>query len=89
MKLKMATPIDSAPIVTAPSLPAIRPAINVEAIPMRGTVILDMMFGIASLSISLFINISYLEAKVTIWYKFCKKLQSSQNNSYLCLDYLQ
>jgi hypothetical protein len=55
MKLKMATPIESAPMVTAPSLPAMRPAINVEAIPIRGTVMLEIIFGIASRSISLFI----------------------------------
>ena len=72
MKLKMATPIESAPMVTAPSLPAIRPAMNVEAIPIRGTVMLDMMFGIASLSISLFIIYTILAAKVIFWYKFCK-----------------
>ena len=65
MKLKMATPIESAPMVTAPSLPAIRPAMNVEAIPISGTVMLDMMFGIASLSISLFI-IYYFSRKGNI-----------------------
>ena len=52
----MATPIDSAPMVVAPSLPATRPAMNVEAMPMSGTVMFDMMFGIAIRSISLFIK---------------------------------
>lgn len=55
MKLNIATPIESAPMVVAPSLPATRPAINVEAIPIKGTVMFDMMFGIAILKISLFI----------------------------------
>ena len=55
MKLNIATPIESAPMVVAPSLPATRPAINVEAIPISGTVIFDMMFGIAIRKISLFI----------------------------------
>lgn len=55
MKLKIATPIESAPMVVAPSLPATRPAINVEAIPIKGTVMFDMMLGIAIRKISLFI----------------------------------
>ena len=76
MKLKMATPIESAPMVTAPSLPATRPAMNVEAIPIKGTVMLDMMFGIASLSISLFIIYTFYPAKVIFWYKFCKSCLS-------------
>lgn len=55
MKLKMATPIDRAPIVVVPSLPATRPAMNVEAMPMSGTVMFETMLGIAIRSISLFI----------------------------------
>lgn len=55
MKLKMATPIDRAPIVVVASLPATRPAMNVEAMPMSGTVMFEMMLGIAIRSISLFI----------------------------------
>ena len=57
MKLNIATPIESAPMVVAPSLPATRPAINVEAIPIKGTVMFDMMFGIAIRKISLFIMV--------------------------------
>jgi hypothetical protein len=55
MKLKIATPIDSAPIVVAPSLPATRPAINVEAMPMSGTVMFEMILGMAIRNMSLFI----------------------------------
>ena len=55
MKLNIATPIESAPIVVAPSLPATRPAIKVEAMPISGTVMFEMMFGMAIRRISLFI----------------------------------
>jgi hypothetical protein len=56
IKLNIATPMDKAPMVVAPSLPATRPAMNVEAIPIKGTVMLDMMLGIAMRRISLFIS---------------------------------
>lgn len=55
MKLKMATPIESAPMaVASPALP-IRPAMAVEAIPISGTVMFDMMLGTAKRMMSLFI----------------------------------
>jgi hypothetical protein len=56
MKLKMATPMDSAPIVVAPSLPATRPAMKVDAMPIRGTVMFETMLGIAMRNISLFMS---------------------------------
>ena len=56
MKLKMVTPIESAPMASVPSSPHARPAMNVEAIPIKGTVTFEIMFGIAILSISLFIT---------------------------------
>lgn len=53
MKLKIDTPIASAPIVAA--LSPVCPAMAVEKIPIRGTVMLEMIFGSAILKISLFI----------------------------------
>ena len=51
----MVTPIDKAPIVVAASLPPTWPAITVEAMPIRGTVMFEIMFGSAMRKISLFI----------------------------------
>ena len=77
-ELNMVTPIDKAPIVVAASLPPTWPAITVEAMPIRGTVMFEIMFGIAMRSISLFILIKCLRHKVNIfrgfWYYFCKSL---------------
>lgn len=53
MKLNMDTPIANAPIVCAESPQW--PAMAVEKMPISGTVILEMMFGIAMRKISLFI----------------------------------
>lgn len=64
MKLKIDTPIASAPIVAALS-PAC-PAIAVENIPISGTVILEMIFGMAILKISLFI-VGYWLLAVSYW----------------------
>lgn len=55
MKLKMDTPMDSAPIANVPFSPAAWPAMIVEAKPMSGTVIFEMILGRAKRSISLFI----------------------------------
>ena len=54
MKLKIDTPIASAPIVAAESAPQ-WPAMAVETIPIKGTVMLDTMFGSAMRMISRFI----------------------------------
>lgn len=69
MKLKIVTPIDSAPIAVASSLLPMRPAIAVETMPISGTVMFDMMFGIANRNIALFITCQNL-------------LQSYENNCY-------
>jgi hypothetical protein len=50
----MDTPMANAPIVEA--LSPQRPAIAVEKIPINGTVMLEMIFGIAILKISLFMS---------------------------------
>jgi hypothetical protein len=55
IKLKIVTPIDNAPMASEPAPPQARLAIAVETIPIKGTVIFEMMLGIAILSISLFI----------------------------------
>ncbi len=54
MKLKMETPMASAPIVAAESSPQC-PAMAVLTMPMRGTVMFDTMFGMAIRNISRFI----------------------------------
>jgi hypothetical protein len=59
MKLNIVTPIDNAPMVVAPSAPSMRPAIKVEAIPINGTVMFDMMLGMAMRSISRFIKLLF------------------------------
>ncbi len=60
MKLKMVTPIDSAPMASVPSPPQARPAMNVETIPIMGTVTFEIILGIAIRSISLFIMVAKL-----------------------------
>ena len=54
----MVTPIDSAPMVVAASLPPTWPAMIVDAIPISGTVMFEIIFGIAMRSIYLFIVIN-------------------------------
>ena len=56
MKLNIVTPIESAPIVAAASPSPTRPAIAVDMMPMRGTVMFDTMFGSAMRNIALFIS---------------------------------
>ena len=60
MKLKIVTPIESAPMAMASSLLPMRPAMAVETMPISGTVMFDMMFGIANRNIALFITCKIL-----------------------------
>ena len=56
MTLKIEVPMANAPIVAAESTPQ-WPAMAVEAIPISGTVMFEMMLGTARRKISLFIFI--------------------------------
>lgn len=89
----MATPMDRAPMVVAPSAPATRPAINVEAIPIKGTVMFDMMLGMAMRNISLFIDAPNLGRKVSHNLQFCgivvAKVCDIKKNEYLCANFIK
>ena len=63
MKLKIETPMASAPIVAAESAPQC-PAMAVDTMPMSGTVMFETILGSAMRSISRFMVIT--DAKIVI-----------------------
>lgn len=82
MKLKIVTPIESAPMAVASSLLPMRPAMAVETIPISGTVMFDMMFGIANRNIALFITrqlcrkvIQIIGMKHNFWHTSCESCE--------------
>ena len=88
MKLKIVTPIESAPMASVPSPPQARPAMNVDAIPIKGTVTFEMMFGIAILSMSLFIMATKVREFCNFLGIVIVKELNIKKNSYLCAIFL-
>ena len=74
MKLKIETPMASAPIVAAESAPQC-PAMAIDTMPMSGTVMFETILGSAMRSISRFMFIT--DAKIA--YLWCVYSQTTLN----------